>query len=703
MKYPLPLLLAAFMTLFSAHSFAQRQVIELSDGWKFVKHEVAPDAPVSDEWQPVTVPHCWNALDGQNGKAADPEFKDGYYRGPAWYERTLDIPADWKDRRVFIRFGAAFLVADVYLNGEHLGQHRGGFAAFCYELTDKLKFGAPNELRVRVDNAKNPDVAPLGADFTMEGGIYRPVQLLVTDKLCISPLDFGGPGMYVTPSKISVDGADVAVEVKLLRPEISAQASLPHSRYSQFPLSNIVIRDAQDKIVCEQTSAAVGPSLVGRFHLDHPHLWNGIKDPYTYTVEVELTFEGKIVDDVTQPLGFRTVEISQEKGFLLNGQPYPIHGVNRHQEKRDEGWALSDADHDADFQMIREMGATAVRLAHYQQAEHVHDLADKNGLLLWQEIPLVNQVGGSEAFLDNAKQQLIEMIRQGYNHPSIMTWSLFNELVGSENPPTVPVITALDKLARELDPTRTPASVTCHADKLALDRITEWVGCNIYPGWYGGVPDDFDKDVQKYWEAVGGNKRIAVTEYGAGANPAQHQEGAPVQPKPSTGPFHPEEWQAFVHERDWAQAKDNPHLWGTFLWVMFDFASDGRNEGSNPGVNDKGMVTEDRKIKKDAFYFYKANWNPEPMVYLASRRSTPRTEAQTEVKAYSNCPEVELWVNGQKIGVARPDDERVCRWPNVKLKPDANRVEIFAHAADGKALSDRCEWMLQPPIGPSAP
>ena len=687
MKCFLPLLVTAVLTLTSVSALAQRQTVELPDGWKFLKHDAAPDAALSDEWQTVSVPHCWNALDGQSGKAAHPEFKDGYYRGPAWYERALDIPADWKGKRVFIRFGAAFLVADVYLNGEHLGQHRGGFAAFCYELTPHLKVGPFNELRVRVDNSRNEDIAPLSADFTMEGGIYRPVQLIVTGQECITPLDFGGPGVYVTPKNINADSADVEIETML---------SLPVGKNLPVDIS-MTIRDARNQPVANVVSQGVTvadqrPTL----RLAHPHLWNGIKDPYTYTVSVQLTQGGKAIDEVTQPFGFRTVAVDQEKGFLLNGQPYPIHGVNRHQEKRDQGWALSNADHDADFQIIREMGATAVRLAHYQQAEHVHDIADKTGLLLWQEIPVVNEIGGSDAFTENAKQQLTEMIRQGYNHPSIMTWSLFNELYNDKKtPPVETLITALDKLARELDPTRIPGGVTDQTNKIALDRITEWIGCNTYPGWYGGKPDDFNKTVQKYFEAVGGQKRLAVTEYGAGANPAQHLEGALVQPK-AGGPFHPEEWQTFVHERDWTQARSNPHIWGTFIWVMFDFASNGRNEGSKPGVNDKGMVTEDRKVKKDAFYFYKANWNPEPMVYLASRRSTPRKEAQTEVEAYSNGGEVTLTVNGQTVGAAKPDEVRVCRWPSVTLKPGANQVEVVART-DGKEVRDRCEWVLETP------
>ncbi len=599
----------------------------------------------------------------------------------------LDIPADWKGKRVFIRFGAAFLVADVYLNGEHLGTHRGGFAAFCYELTPHLKIGPFNELRVRVDNARNEEVAPLSADFTMEGGLYRPVSLLATNQECITPLDYAGPGVYATPTNVSTNGADVEIETKLDAP-VNERRGLE---------VETEIRDARNQPVAKhEMQTANNATFKQHLHLDHPRLWNGIRDPYTYTVSVKTLRGGAIVDQVAVPLGFRTVAVDREKGFLLNGQPYPIHGVNRHQEKRDEGWALSNADHDADFQIIREMGATAVRLAHYQQAEHVHDIADKNGLLLWQEIPVVNEIGGSDAFAENAKQQLTEMIRQGYNHPSIMTWSLFNELYNDKKtPPVETLIAALDKLARELDPTRIPAGVTDQTNKIALDRITEWIGCNTYPGWYGGKPDDFSKDVHKYWEAVGGNKRLAVTEYGAGANPAQHQEGASVQPK-AGGPFHPEEWQAFVHEHDWTQARNDPHIWGTFIWAMFDFASNTRNEGGNPGVNDKGMVTEDRKIKKDAFYFYKVNWNPEPMVYLADRRATPRTEAQTEVKAYTNGEQAELTVNGKSVGMAKPDEVKICRWPGVTLQPGVNRMEVVAHA-DGKEIRDGCEWTLQSP------
>ena len=675
----LPLLLAVLLP--AAATLAQRANVDLTDGWKFIRQDAAPDAPLTDAWQSVSVPHCWNAFDGQNGKAANPDLPDGYYRGPGWYARSLDIPAAWKNRRVFIRFEAAFLVADVYLDGRHIGQHRGGFAAFCYELTPYLKFGASNQLRVRVDNSKNADIPPLDADFTMEGGIYRPVGLLVTDPTCISPLDFAGPGVYATPRRVSGEAAEVDIETKLDGP-------------AQSDLQVVTeIRDAPGKAVLQQTAPAGGPVVKQTFNLPRPHLWNGRKDPYMYSVDVQLRRGTQVVDEVIQPLGLRTTEVSMEKGFLLNGQPYPVYGVNRHQEKRDKGWALTPADDAEDFRLIREMGTTAVRLAHYQQNETVHDLADHDGMLLWQEIPVVDEITDSPAFADNARQQLTEMIRQGYNHPSIITWGLFNELYLHKTPPPEALIASLEKTARELDPARLPAGVSNTTKKVELDRITPWQGFNEYPGWYSGVTEDFDKRVEEAFEAAGGNRRIAITEYGAGANPAQHQEGMPTKPK-HNGPNHPEEYQAYFHERIWAQARANPHLWGTFIWAMFDFAVDNRDEGSTPGINDKGIVTEDRKIRKDAYYFYKANWNPEPMVYLASRRMTPRRQAVTEVKAYSNCAQVELKLNGQSVGTAQPDETRICHWPGVTLRPGKNELETTGRTPDGRPVSDRCEWVL---------
>ncbi len=685
MKRFLPLLLA--ISLPAAGVLAQRQTIDLPDHWKFIKHDAPPDLSTdSPDWQAITVPHCYNALDGQNGKAADSGVPEGYYRGPTWYQRTLDIPADWKEKRVFIRFEGAFLVSEVYLNGEKLGEHRGGFAAFCYELTPKLKVGAANDLRVRVNNARNNDVAPLSADFTMEGGIYRPVHLIVTDTVCITPLDYAGPGVYVTPTNIKAGGANVEVETKLDSTVVERRGVVVQTQ----------IRDAENQRVAElETQSSNHGAIKQQLYVAHPHFWNGIKDGYLYHVTTKLLRGDTVIDEVTVPLGFRTLTIDNEKGFLLNGEPYPIYGVNHHQEKKDKGWALTDADQDQDFQLIREMGATAVRLAHYQQASHVHDIADKSGLLLWQEIPLVNEIGDSPAFAENAKQQLTEMIRQGSNHPSIMTWSTFNELYNAKTPPVETLIKSLDTLARELDPTRTPGGASCHPEKKDLARIPEWIGFNLYPGWYGSNVENFARDVRHDWEAGGAQHRIAITEYGAGANPAQHQEGRLTQPKPG-GPWHPEEWQSYLHERSWEQVRHDPHVWGTFLWLMFDFASDGRSEGGTPGLNDKGMVTQDRKIRKDTFFFYKANWRPDdPLLYIASNRAINRTVAHTDVKAYTTYGEAELTINGKKVGeTIQPSEVHVLLWHDVTLQPGKNTVAVTSRDPQGRAVRASCEWIL---------
>ena len=671
----------------SAPAQAQRQTVPLGKEWKFIKQDAAPDAAF-DAWETVSVPHTWNAVDGQNGKAADPGLPEGYYRGPGWYARKLDIPASWQNKRVFVRFGAASLVADTYINGRRLGQHRGGFAAFCYELTPDLKFGGENLLRVRVDNATTPDVAPLSADFTKEGGLYRPVELIVTDKTCVSPLDFAGPGVYLRQKNVSTTEASVEVETLL-------NSSLPGDASVRVETE---IRDASGKAVQTVRSDETVPggkvdSVKQSVTLAHPHLWNGRTDPYLYSVRVRVVRNGKTVDEVIQPLGIRTFRIDEPRGFLLNEQPYALHGVNRHQERRDKGWALNNADQDEDQKLILEVGATCLRLAHYQQSDYFLDLCDKSGLLLWQEIPVVNQINDSPAFAENARQQLTEEIKQGFNHPSLMVWSLSNELAENKSFPAEPLIQSLNTLAHALDPSRLTGSASNHPQQTALNHSADIIGFNLYPGWYGGKAEDFGNSVQQRYEKNYDSKRVAITEYGAGGNPSQHQEGALLQPKPG-GPFHPEEWQAYVHEQAWAAAKDNPRLWATYLWAMFDFASDGRNEGSTPGVNDKGLVTEDRKIKKDTFFFYKANWNPDPMVYIASRRMTPRKLPTTEVKVYSNCSDVELFVNGKSLGTANPDTVQVFRWQNVTLKPGKNQIEVRGKSGNA-LLTDHCEWVLE--------
>lgn len=652
---------------------------DLATDWKFLRQKAEPSAP-TDNWETVSVPHTWNALDVQQQK--------NYYRGTGWYARTLDIPKEWEGKRVFVRFDAASMVAKPFINGIPLGEHRGAFSAFCYELTPHLQFGGKNELRVEVSNAYQKDIPPLAGDFNMGGGLYRPAHLIVTDPVCISPLDLASPGVYLTTKSLS--DTEAAVEVKTLVSNGSpAKADIVVESDIQDATGKVVATNRENTQVAAGQTLTVAPVL----KISEPHRWDGRKDPYLYNVTVRVLRDGKPVDEVRQSLGLRTVAITEEAGFLLNGKPYPIHGVNRHQERKDKGWALSSADHEEDAQLILDMGATAVRNTHYPQSTRWHDLADRSGLLLWDEVSLVNGISDAPGFDSNAEQQLRELIAQLYNHPSVAWWGISNELGSiAKSPSPDALVSRLKAVVQETDPSRLIVSATCFF-KRSFNQIADHTCWNRYPGWYNPLPASMPKFIAPSAAEIG--KRTALSEYGAGANPAQHQETNLTQPKATGGEFHPEEWQTLVHEKVWEGMKDDPQLWGTFIWCMFDFGSAGRNEGAQLGVNDKGMVTQDRKIRKDAYFFYKANWNPEPMVYIAERRMTARTLAQTTVKVYSNAPEVELKVNGKSLGKTKPDALHICRWENVALTPGKNTAEAVA-TVDNKTLTDKCEWDLTP-------
>jgi beta-galactosidase len=667
---------------------AERTCIDLAKDWKFIKQDVDSAAPTGN-WDAVTVPHTWNNLDAQMGVRGNPTVAGGYFRGACWYERSLDVPAAWQGKRVFIRFEAASIVAHVYLNGESVGEHRGAFTAFCFELTSHLKFGQANELRVRVDNSNQPDVPPLSGDFNMDGGIYRPVKIIVTDEVCITPLDFASPGIYETIK--SLDDQHASVEIKSL---ISNGETT-----GQSPQVETIIKDASGTVIAQHTQTqtiAAGQTVPATEVLDisNPHRWNARKDPYLYTVTVRVHRGNDVADEMVQPLGLRTVAITQAQGFLLNGNPYPIHGVSRHQDRRDEGWALSTEDHQQDADLILGMGVTAVRNTHYPQSGTWHDLADRSGLLMWDEVSLVRTINDTPAFTVGSELEAREMILQLYNHPSVAFWGLFNELGNLPTPPPDTMLKNLKSLIKELDPSRVIVAATDHMNK-SYNLIPDWPCYNIYPGWYGPAAPGPDDTINQFSKEIG--RRTALSEYGAGGNPFQHQEG-PIKWVGSRvmagGPLHPEEYQAAVHEVDYAQIVANPNLWGSFIWTMFDFASTQKNEGGTVGINDKGMVTQDRAVKKDVYFFYQANWSEEPMIYITSRRMTPRKQPTTEIKIYSNLPSVQLKVNGLEIPAVQPDKVHVFRWENVTLQPGDNQIEAIG-TTRGKTLSDHCTWVLQ--------
>jgi beta-galactosidase len=669
---------------------APRVAVDLKADWKFVRQDVAnAEQPDFDDsaWQSVTLPHTWNNLDGEDGG-------NNYYRGPGWYRRHVALGPQERGKSLFLRFDAAGSAARVFVNGKPAGpEHKGMFSAFCYDVTPLMNFQGDNVIAVRVSNASDPAIPPLAGDFNMYGGLYRGVRLLALNPVCISPMDDASPGVYVKQATVSAAHADLQVTSKL-RNGGAAQTSAKIT---------CELLDANGQVL--QAASATQPvepageaDVVQWLSIDHPHLWNGRKDPYMYLVRVTVAEGSDVVDRVIQPVGLRFFNVDPDKGFFLNGASYPLHGVNRHQDRIDMGWAITSREQREDFDLIMEMGCNAIRLAHYQHAQDFYDLCDRGGLVVWAEASMVNVVGRSQAFEDTAKQQLRELIKQSYNHPSICFWSLFNELADKKRRDQtkaegaamldreVQVVKDLNEEAHQLDPTRlTTAASLSEVGTLPLNQITDIIGFNRYEGWYTKTPADWPKDLDALRAQIPG-RAFGISEYGAGASVFEHEIN-PKQPVPVSF-WHPEEWQGVVHEAAHKAMKDRPYIWGTFLWNMFDFAVDSRHEGDHLGRNDKGLVTYDRKTRKDVFYFYKANWSDEPVIYITDRRYTPRNVKQGPIKIYSNCESVELKVNGASLGVKTGDD-CVFVWPDVALVRGENRIEAVGTRA-GKIYRDVC-------------
>lgn len=661
-----------------------RESVSLTTGWRFKLGDFAQAEQLNFDdttWQTVALPHNWGWEEAQRGNR--------YYRGPGWYRLTLTTNMLKPNRRYFIRFEAAGSVADVYINGNHVGQHRGAFGAFCFEVSRPLTFTGTNLLAVRVSNAAEKDVPPLSGDFCVFGGLYRPVHLISTADVCFDPTDHGAPGV-----------AWVQTSVTRTQAVINMNAQVSNATRTRRKLCLVAtIYDALGNQVATSAQQIVSqPNVVEPFHarlvIENPRLWHGRKDPYLYHAVAELRDGTNVIDTVTQYIGLRWFSIDPERGFTLNGEPYPIRGVNRHQDRLDKGWAITEVDQQEDLALILEMGATAVRCAHYQHSDYFYSLCDKTGLLVWAELPLVDRIASGPAFAENARSQLLDLIRQNINHPSIFCWSLFNEL-RPNNPDPHRLIQDLHKLAKAEDPTRPTIAATCTFGWPQLNKITDWLGWNIYPGWYPewGELEEIPARLESY-RGTGRLDGYCVSEYGAGANINHHE--FPVSKPKNDGQWHPEEWQSVVHEIVWPQLAQRNYIWGTFIWNMFDFTSYWRNEGGIKGRNDKGLVTYDRKVRKDAFYFYKANWSDEPVLYITSRRFTDRTNAVTDVKVYSNAREVELFVNGKLVGKSTQTKPCVFIWPSVKLAVGKNIVEVRAQH-QGRLLTDACEWTVRLP------
>ena len=669
---------ALFAMAVSMQTLAQRENILINQDWNFrFSHQVNKNSS-----RRVDLPHTWNAQDALSGK---PDYK----RGIGNYDKKLFIRSEWKGKRLFLRFEGANCVSNVFINGKQIGEHRGGYGAFIFEITDKVNYGKNNTVLVRVNNGEQLDVMPLVGDFNFYGGIYRDVHLLVTEDICISPLDYASPGVYLFQQHVGEKQAAVLARINLSNgTEHPRQATLR----LQVKEGDKVVYQA-DKKVTVAPHTSVQPEEMS-FTLLNPRLWNGREDPFMYQTVITLVKDGKEIDKVEQPLGLRYYATDADRGFFLNGKHLPLHGVCRHQEWAEVGNALRPMHHEEDTRLMLEMGVNAIRLAHYPQATYMYDLMDRNGIVTWAEIPFVGPGGYADkgfvdqpSFRKNGKEQLKEMIRQHFNHPSICFWGLFNELKENGDNP-LEYIKELNVLAHQEDPTRPTTSASNQGG--AINFITDNIAWNRYDGWYGATPATLASWLDKTHQAHPEIK-IAISEYGAGAS-IYHQQDSLVQTSPGSW-WHPENWQTEYHIQNWKIISERPYVWGSFVWNMFDFGAAHRTEGDRPGINDKGLVTHDRKVKKDAFYFYKANWNPEPMVYIAGRRSVNRVKPVTEVQILSNCAEGTLKVNGQIIKKMQPDGVKVCIFKDIRLKKGENNIEVSAK--NGKrVITDACCWIL---------
>ena len=663
-----------------------REVYPLTGSWDY-RFDGGPS-------EKVTVPHTWNAsdaADGVKGKNGDAKSVDSgvYKRGPAVYTRTLPV-APKPGKRYFIRGEGASIVSEVSVNGKPAGRHEGAFTAFCHEITSLLKKGS-NTVSVMVDNTQRDHIAPQRGDFSMFGGLYRPIELIETDQVCIDPLFYASPGVFITTR--SLDNSKAEVEVKTLLNSAEAKGDVTVA---------VEILNKQGKKVAGKTvkaSAEEKKSLEVPVMLaiSNPVPWNATKNPYLYQVKVSIRTEDGQTDEMVQPLGLRTVSVDPGRGFVLNGKTMQIKGVSRHQDRKGKGWALSPEDEEQDIRLIADMGADGLRTGHYPASTNIYNLCDRTGLIVWSEVSNVNLVRDTPEFRENNRFQAREMIYQHWNHPSICMWGIFNEIGHQPEASTKVVDTEaelieLNKFVKETDPTRMTVGATNQPGRKKLNNIPDHIAFNSYPGWYGGGPETMKGNLNGFIRDHA-SRGIAISEYGHGASIGMH-ENPPKRPSP-TGFWHPEEWQAHAHEINYKCIKERPEVWGSFVWNMFDFGSAARFEGENPGINDKGLVTYDRKTPKDAYFFYKANWSPKTTVYITSRRFAERTEKTVPVKVYSNASSVKLSVNGKAVGSARPDELKRAVWPEVALKPGVNTITATA-TIGGKTYTDSCKWTLKP-------
>lgn len=618
-----------------------RKIIKFNKDWTFTSQK-------NNEIERIDIPHTWNAIDGVDGG-------DNYYRGIGTYKKSFSTPNFNKEKEdIYLEFLGVNSSAEVFINNQSVTVHHGGYSTFRINITEHL--AETNELKVEVDNGVNDEVYPQKADFTFYGGIYRDINLIIVNKKHFDLSRYGGPAIKVTPH---IDGKNGKIEVETFTKVSGGQI-------------NITLRDTQGNVVASHSSE----SKLVVLNIKDVHLWKGTEDPYLYIAEAQLIVDGEVTDKISTRFGVRSFRVDSKKGFFLNGKSYPLNGVSRHQDREGFGNAITKEHHDRDMELIREVGANSIRLAHYQHDQYFYDLCDEYGMVVWAEIPYISEhlTNGN----DNTISQMKELIIQNYNHPSIVTWGISNEITISTKDKKAMLENHhyLNDLCHKMDPTR-PTVLACYAMCNPFSKvvhISDIVGYNLYLGWY--VPGLFLNDLFiKGFHFFYPDRALSYSEYGCEGMPNLHSE------KPRRGD-HSEEYQAKYHEYMLKCFEKYPFMWSTYVWNMFDFGADARDEGGIQGRNHKGLVTFDRKLKKDSFYLYKAHWNSEPMVHICSKRFVERNREQITVKVYSNQPEVSLYQNGKLIETKKADN-KIFEF-DITLVKD-NNIEAVAGDLKDKA------------------
>jgi beta-galactosidase len=713
----------------AAAAAGPRLRLDLAEGWHF-KYGEEPTAVTSASfddggWPTVSLPHTWNRIGEYTTKrslAADDK------QGVGWYRLHIRAPAARPHERHYLQFDGVSIIADVWVNGVQVGTHKGAFSRFRLDVSRAWKPGSDNVIAVKADNSKpaigssTQDVLPLAGDFFVHGGIYRGVSLISANDIGIDLLDFGGPGIYVktqsvTPKIYRVYGTgEHAGFCQSQRATLVIATKLRNSSSATRTVAVLTHVSGENELARMRPMVSrpvtLAPGAVMTVNTSVPiesaSLWNGRAGRNMYNVAVSVSDGKSIIDSDTVAFGIRTFKFDANMGFSLNGNHVDLHGVSRHQDRAGKGYALSTADHAEDMALIKEMGANTIRGAHYQHAQEWYDLADKNGMVVWAELPFVttpshNGGDGSAALFANAEQQMRELIRQNYNHPSIMMWSIGNEVdaargfgIGKEPAKPLKLLQHMQEIAKAEDPSRPTIFADCCEEQSMLATAGEplagtadMIGYNRYYGWYYPKPlqaqADFGAQLD-HFHAKHPALPMSVSEYGAGGAVSQHSDDPTAVPISFVGRPQPEEYQSWVLEQNWAAIKTRKFVFASWIWNMFDFASDLREEGDSVDLNTKGLMTFDRKVKKDAFYFFQAHWTTAPMIHLNGRRYVDRAYPVIDVRGYSTAEHASLSLNGIALGEA-PCPDHICVWSHVTLKPGKN--ELLASAtADGSFVSD---------------